>query len=1308
MMSLFQKVQSQAIAYHNHPEDHISSTHGPPTVNAAEVALPPSPKLNSPSGVFIDTSSEQTQQQAALLEERHERKQLIRAKAQEVRLELLALEQLEKEMDSGMDDNESTYNDLAQLFSPIGSPMGLLSSSPASVYSGSCVHLEPTSGLVRHSPQSPYPDLAFAESQQFQDYQRRMPSTSRSIPSRGSSLCGTIHGVSPISNLAVGTGIRRRSGTVASAPSPTSPHSSPSPPISPLSESYTVEGVIAARDRNTSMQALAHAKKVVGWRPNIDVQDAWDNHNHNHHSQAVEDEEDGLQEYLHGSEEDLRDVTLSDMMARNLNLLSDNYDSDIGNNSLEQEQELDSDQGSDHDYDEANMTMVDRTCIFMSNLEHDFDQQEAAGQGIPSLLSETLPVNDYDMSFMSDSELPDRNSPMTPGSSLLPPQRNRTSQWLQTRQLPPVFPAYGTGTTGKDFELLKSRPPLPLSPESRRSFQAPSLTPTKEMMVEEFLRSLPPLPQSPESKRPLQLPSLKTSPARESVFIDSFPPLPQSPATLKSFPRDNMLGAMNSPSQAVQIGSGRTHPILAPIVTSKEHCQQILQRRIKNSDHRRHTTPPSATHSQSPLSSASPVTISHYSEFSTPIPCDDLLSELSTPTSAYHSAREEFSQSSTHSQQESPDMTGMKMSPGYGGSSMNISSELIQPPPAPAQETRRARIEATEAILTGSPHARYQPLDMIIIRPAKANTCPLPKDSPLRPGSGGSSPWSPLSPTQSIDSRHSEGTGGLSSWSWSYPSSLQSTAGSLGSTSVDGLPVYTGVEGRDAILRRRPNPSTSTAGIKIKSRSMSSLTKQQHGWLSFQALDVRMVASGQCHIVVVTRTNQVYSCWEPNNNENADSKSTLMQETSGRDLEVTLGRSVNADNGAGYVQDTALHPVLVEIGGLDALESPVVKVVCSDNATFLLTKTGDLWGWGYFEDMNGAKIGLIHHDSAARPIQISSHSQRVKDVVCGKNHVLILNAAGDVISWGSNEYGQLARQRTPSHSPLLSSNAAFDLSPHFIENLPTNILGIGANKTGSFAWDENQLYAWGDNTFGQLGYESNTSSASRWKQSIGNTSSHDSVDIVVVPRKVALHWKGRSIKQVLGGLRHTVILSTSGLIITLGDDEFGQLGAISQSTQVSSALVSRSAPPFNSSHNRVGQSPFSSPSSSSLVNFDSQLSSSSISSDVSGEGMSSSASPRLRSRRLNPTLVRVGPRVKEISCGDFHTTICCENGQMYAWGQGFDGILAIHNAYIGTQPSPKTGYTDSSSSSSLRDKARKVVAVSTMQHGVSVALVSSA
>lgn len=975
-------MHSQAAVYqHPQPQDHITPphhSHGLSTVNAvAEVALPPSPITNSSSGMFVDTTIEQTLE-TAKWEARQERRQLIRAKAQEVRLELLALEQLEKEMDSELEDRDS-YEDLHQLFSPAGSPVGS-QPSPVLAFSGPSEVQEPTSSLVKHPPK--YLESIRGGSQQLQGFQQRIPSVSaRGVPSRSSSGSGAIHGVSPVSKLAVGAGIRPQSETVTSTIlSPTSSHSSPSPPISPLSESYTVEGVIAERDRNTISTAAKtqQTKMIAGWRPNVGVGDVWDNH----HSQAEEDEEDGLHGYLHGSEEgstmsiigglfmnmvatdhtdktgffriiDLRDITLSDMMARNLNILSDSDDSDIGN-SIKQELGNKSDHDSEQGYDEANVTMADRTCIFMSNLEHDFDQQAAAGQGMSSLLSETLPENDYDCTFMNDTDMPDRSSPTTLSSAILPPQRNRNSPWLQQpHHLPQMALSRSVAKESILDELVRSLPPLPQSPESRRLFQPPPSTTAKKSIMEEFLRTLPPLPHSPESQRSLQPPTLETALVNESIFdgfLGSPPPLPQSPETNMPYSQDNPASTVDDPLQTGKVGSGRTFPVLAPIVTSKEHCQQILQRRMRNSDHRRYVAPHSITCSQSPLSLTSPVTGSPYSEFATSRPCEDISSELSTPTSAYQSAKEDFSFSSTNLQRTLRDSDGLKMSlPKRSGSAMNTSNELIQPPPAPAQESRRARIKGAEAILTEPPRAHQQPLDMIIIRPARPHSGSVTKEPSSHPGSGSSSPWFPLSPTQSIDSRHSDGTAG-SSWSWSYPSSRHSNAGSLGSTSVEGLLACTGrAEGKSVTSRGRTNSSTSSMGITIKSRSMSSLTKQQHGWLSFQGLDVRMAASGRCHIVVVTRSNQVYSCWEPNTDELADSRLPSTRGASDRDIEAALGRSVSVDNGAGYVQDTALHPVLVEIDGMDALESPIVKVVCSDSATFLLTKAGGLWGWGCFE-----------------------------------------------------------------------------------------------------------------------------------------------------------------------------------------------------------------------------------------------------------------------------------------------------------------------------------------------------------------------
>ncbi|KAF9187555.1 hypothetical protein BGZ50_001902 [Haplosporangium sp. Z 11] len=77
------------------------------------------------------------------------------------------------------------------------------------------------------------------------------------------------------------------------------------------------------------------------------------------------------------------------MMNRHLVLFSDSDETDLS--------DYEKGQGRVQAADE---TIVDRTCIFMSNLEQDFDRQVAMGEGIPSLLCDTDLENTYDLSFM--------------------------------------------------------------------------------------------------------------------------------------------------------------------------------------------------------------------------------------------------------------------------------------------------------------------------------------------------------------------------------------------------------------------------------------------------------------------------------------------------------------------------------------------------------------------------------------------------------------------------------------------------------------------------------------------------------------------------------------------------------------------------------------------------------------------------------------------------------------------------------------------------------------------------------------------
>ncbi|KAF9991024.1 hypothetical protein BGZ75_007209 [Mortierella antarctica] len=458
-----------------------------------------------------------------------------------------------------------------------------------------------------------------------------------------------------------------------------------------------------------------------------------------------------------------------------------------------------------------------------------------------------------------------------------------------------------------------------------------------------------------------------------------------------------------------------------------------------------------------------------------------------------------------------------------------------------------------------------------------------------------------------------------------------------------------------------------------------------------------LCSDGQNHIVAVMQDNQVYSCWESSDNDNdgegRGDRAISDAQPGDSEMEGTLGRCVTVGAGTGFAQDTAAQPGLVQLQGQDTLPSRVVKVVCSDRATFLMTENGDLWGWGTFKDTQGNAIGLIGNKTAPRPILICPQS--VEDVVCGRNHVLILSNLGDVISWGANDRGQLGRQVNSLSSP--NAQFASDLAPFFIAGLPSRILGIGAGKVCSFAWDKERLYGWGDNTFGQLGALPARSIRTRTQQDSGAPApcqlEKDDGAIVSRPRGLSIHWKGKSIKQVQGGAQHTVILTFSGLVMTIGNNDFGQLGVSSPPSPSSSLPVS----PQDSSGSDT-----------------SAISSPRETMHASGKKRERPGSPSSATSkstvRLFPALVRIGQGVKEISCGDHHTATCGHGGEMYLWGQGYDGILSIHSS-LGKQG---RGHTSSGNVSpiplalsSVRDRARKVVAVSTMRRGVSIALVSN-
>lgn len=207
-------------------------------------------------------------------------------------------------------------------------------------------------------------------------------------------------------------------------------------------------------------------------------------------------------------------------------------------------------------------------------------------------------------------------------------------------------------------------------------------------------------------------------------------------------------------------------------------------------------------------------------------------------------------------------------------------------------------------------------------------------------------------------------------------------------------------------------------------------------------------------------------------------------------------------------QITCRKPSLVE-----ALDSYSVRCVCAgDKFSLALTQWGGVLSWGdnSYGQLGNGDMSVSMTD---RPKQIRAlSSKQIVQVAAGRVHCLALANDGEVFTWG----GSLACQfdgTKHGHVPL----------PQLIRYLlsvPLSRIACGGyhslclSKTGV-------LFAWGENTFGQLG--------------VGNCDYQN--------RPVAVSaLTSRRVKHLVCGENHSAVLTEDGAVFTFGADTYGQLG----------------------------------------------------------------------------------------------------------------------------------------------------------------------
>ena len=277
--------------------------------------------------------------------------------------------------------------------------------------------------------------------------------------------------------------------------------------------------------------------------------------------------------------------------------------------------------------------------------------------------------------------------------------------------------------------------------------------------------------------------------------------------------------------------------------------------------------------------------------------------------------------------------------------------------------------------------------------------------------------------------------------------------------------------------------------------------------------------------------------------------------------------------------------------------------------------------------------------------------KKEKIVVCmasGQAHNLAVLDSGQVISWGSNKYGQLGAKSTNFFEDLIQYQP-FTLEVKF--SLPVRVKRLACgNWHSACVTQDGQLYAWGLARQGQLGL---------CPSGPGHSVSDDHLYYYQNPTLVEF-FRHIGVSFVACGSNFTLVIGLTGDLFSFGCGKAGVLGTGTyentympmQIPKLQDKNISRVACGWNHclALSREGVvyewgSPYSE--------------------------IDSSIPPKPQPKKVKELL---GVQVKEISCGDYHNAVLAKTpNAVFTWGGNGYGQLGYEspeNPYLSLTPRP--------------------------------------
>ena len=216
------------------------------------------------------------------------------------------------------------------------------------------------------------------------------------------------------------------------------------------------------------------------------------------------------------------------------------------------------------------------------------------------------------------------------------------------------------------------------------------------------------------------------------------------------------------------------------------------------------------------------------------------------------------------------------------------------------------------------------------------------------------------------------------------------------------------------------------------------------------------------------------------------------------------------ENGYG---DLGIGNTLESVSPVQVSGSNYVAVSVGVSHSLAIQSNGTVWGWGY---NNYGAVGDGTTTERNSPVQVAGLSGTCVQVSAGNSLSLALENNGTVWAWGENTSGQVGDGTTTQRN-----------SPVQVSGLSGTIIEVAAGEYHGLALrNDGTVWAWGSNTYGQLGIGTSGTAPQKSPVEVTGTSGTPLSGVVAIA----------------AGAYHSLALRSDGSVWAWGMNSDGQIG----------------------------------------------------------------------------------------------------------------------------------------------------------------------